>query len=162
LYESDRDTVKSELATFFRVFPNGTVWSNFRGDDGYDLVLLGQASDAPASIDVDAVEQRLKQPDYAGVAKSLADTGFASATDLFATYAGRASGLEPMTTGAAINDDLSMRLQYMAGLGLNSDDAARLYREILSYRKFPEGLLTGSSDRFDALRTTLGRATRTF
>ena len=28
LYESDLATVKSELATFFDVFPNGTVWGN--------------------------------------------------------------------------------------------------------------------------------------
>ena len=26
LYESDANTVKSEIATFFDVFPNGTVW----------------------------------------------------------------------------------------------------------------------------------------
>src|SRR5207249_2513896 len=29
IYDSDPATVKSELATFFEVFPNGTVWSNY-------------------------------------------------------------------------------------------------------------------------------------
>src|SRR5262249_50645691 len=33
IYESDEETVKSEMATFFEVFPNATVWSNYlRGD----------------------------------------------------------------------------------------------------------------------------------
>ena len=43
IYDSDSETVKSELATFFSVFPNGTIWSNFTQSDGYDLVLIGQA-----------------------------------------------------------------------------------------------------------------------
>ena len=28
LYESDTNAVKSEMATFFDVFPNGTIWNN--------------------------------------------------------------------------------------------------------------------------------------
>ena len=43
IYESDEETVKTELATFFSVFPNATVWSNYLNGDGYDLVLLGRA-----------------------------------------------------------------------------------------------------------------------
>ena len=42
LYESDLETVKSEIATFFAVFPDGTIWSNDEEGRGYDLVLLGQ------------------------------------------------------------------------------------------------------------------------
>ncbi|MGH9482367.1 MAG: fused MFS/spermidine synthase, partial [Terriglobales bacterium] len=42
LYESDVRTVQSELATFFKVFPHGTVWGNTIEGKGYDLVLLGQ------------------------------------------------------------------------------------------------------------------------
>ena len=41
LYESSSDVVKSEIATFFEVFPHGTVWGNLQGGQGYDLVLLG-------------------------------------------------------------------------------------------------------------------------
>ena len=40
LYESNPDAVKSELATFFDVFPDGTVWSNDVDGRGYDVVLL--------------------------------------------------------------------------------------------------------------------------
>jgi len=159
LYESDEDTVRTELATFFSVFPDATVWSNYLDGDGYDLVLLGRA-DAP--IDVDAMDRRLRTPEYEPVSASLAEVGFSSAVDLLAIYAGRAPDLQPMLAGAQINDDLSMRLQYMAGFGLNSADAARLYHEILSYRRFPEGLLTGTGERIAALRELLQRAALTF
>jgi spermidine synthase len=160
LYESDEETVKTEMATFFRVFPNATVWSNFLNGDGYDLVLLGREDAAP--IDIDALARRLDEPGYAKVSASLAEVEFHSLVDLLATYAGRATDLEPMLAGAQINEDVSLRLQYLAGLGLNSLSSAQIYRDILAYRKFPEGLLTGSDERMNALRELLARAHRTF
>jgi spermidine synthase len=160
LYDSDEETVKTELATFFSVFPNATVWSNFYNGDGYDLVLLGRPDQSP--IDVDELQQRLDRPGYSGVSASLADAGFHSAVDLLATYAGRAPDLEPMLANAQINADLNLRLQYLAGLGLNSMTFQQVYRKILSYRKFPEGLLTGTGARIDELRDLLGRQPRTF
>jgi spermidine synthase len=160
IYDSDEETVKTELATFFSVFPNGTVWSNFLNGDGYDLVLLGRPTGGP--IDVDALERRLSQPTYAAVAASLAEAGFHSGIDLLATYAGQASDLKPMLMGTEINEDINLRLQYLAGLGLNSAVSPQTYSDILAYRKFPEGLLTGSEDRLQALRATFGRRHRTF
>jgi spermidine synthase len=160
IYESDEQTVKTELATFFSVFPNATVWSNYLDGDGYDLVLLGSAD--PSAIRVEEVQRRLDQAGYSGVSRSLAETGFHSAVDLLATYVGRAPDLAPMWHEVPINTDLNMRLQYVAGLGLNSIDSARIYREILSYRKFPEDLLTGSGEGVARLRELIGRARRTF
>jgi spermidine synthase len=160
LYESDLDTVQTELATFFDVFPNGTVWSTYLNGDGYDLVLLGRPDNAP--INVDDLQRRLAQKTYAGVATSLAEVRFSSAVDLLATYAGRASDLRPMTAGAQINDDLNMRLQYLAGLGLNSVTTPQIYAEILSYRRFPDGLLTGTGERMAELQELIGRRHRTF
>jgi spermidine synthase len=160
LYDSDEQTVKTELATFFSVFPNGTVWSNFLNDDGYDLVLLGRLDDSP--IDTDALERRLSAPGYAAVSASLAEIELRSGVDLLATYAGRASDLEPMLAGVRINEDLNLHLQYLAGLGLNSRLSPQIYRDILAYRKFPDGLLAGSDERMNALRALLGRAHRTF
>lgn len=166
IYESDEETVKTELATFFSVFPNATVWSNYLNGDGYDLVLLGTADASPinpgASIDVDALQRRLDQPSYSTVSASLAGVEFHSAVDLLATYAGRAPDLAPMLANAQINDDLNMRLQYMAGLGLNSVTAPQIYREVLSYRKFPDDLLVGSGAGVNALHELIGRPHRTF
>ena len=41
LYDSDRDTVRSEIATFFDTFPGGTVWSNLYNGEGYALARVG-------------------------------------------------------------------------------------------------------------------------
>jgi spermidine synthase len=49
LYESNTDAVKSEIATFLDVFPNGVVWGNTNQGRGYDLVLLGSVD--PVKID---------------------------------------------------------------------------------------------------------------
>jgi spermidine synthase len=111
---------------------------------------------------VDEFERRLDEPEYSGVRASLADTGFHSAVELLATYAGRASDLAPMLTDAQINNDLNMRLQYIAGLGLNSLTAPRVYKEVLSYRIFPEELFSGTADSVDRLRELIGRRPRTF
>src|SRR6266550_4650139 len=78
-----------------------------------------------------------------------------SAVEFFATYAGRALDLQPLLVNAKINNDMNLRLQYIAGLGLNSMAFQGIYRTILSYRKFPEGLFVGSTGRMDALRTLL-------
>jgi spermidine synthase len=160
IYESDEETVKTELATFFSVFPNATVWSNHLNGDGYDLVLLGSAETHP--IDVDRLQGRLREPGYSGVAASLAETGFHSAAELLATYTGRAAELAPMLGDAQINRDLNMRLQYLAGLGLNSVISPRIYGEILGYRRFPEGLLTGRGEGIDQLRQIIARPHREF
>jgi spermidine synthase len=156
IYDSDLETVKTELATFFEVFPSGTVWSNNWKGDGYDLVLLGQAETKP--ISVDEMQQRLDRPGYAKVRESLDEVGFHSAVEFLASYAGRASDLGPLLIGAQINDDLNLRLQYLAGLGLNSMAAPQIYRDVLTYRRFPEGFLVGTGGRMDALRTLLPQA----
>lgn len=160
LYESDEETVKTEMATFFEVFPDATVWSNYLNGDGYDLVLLGRTSTSP--LNIDELQRRLSRVDYSGVSASLAETGFTSAADLLATYAGRASDLKPMLSNARINEDLNMRLQYIAGMGLNSVISAQIYRNILHYRRFPQGLLTGHGEPMNALRELIERPHRTF
>ncbi len=150
LYESDPETVKSELATFFQVFPNGTIWGNDINGEGYDTVLLGQAE--PAKINVDAMQARLSDPANAAVAKSLKTVGFPNAVDLLSTYAGRGSELAPWLVNAQINQDLNMRLQYLAGMGLNFDRPVVIYNDILRYRKFPEDIFSGSDERMAQLR----------
>jgi spermidine synthase len=160
LYESDEVTVKTQLATFFDVFPNGTVWSNYLNGDGYDLVLIGRLDESP--INVDEIQQRLADAKYSRVLSSLAEVELHSAEELLTTYAGRASDLTPMLSGVPINNDMSMRLQYVAGWGVNSVMAEPIYREILSYRRFPEGLIVGTGEPMEVLQDILGRKHRTF
>ena len=142
LYESDPDTIKSELATFFSVFPHGTIWNSDANNQGYDVVVVGRAEDEP--IDVDALEARMRRPDHAKVAVSLAEVGLGSAFDLMATFAGRDDELRPWLKGAQINRDLNMRLQYLAGWGLNYNHADVIYGQMLQYRKLPKDLFHGS------------------
>jgi spermidine synthase len=158
LYESDLATVKSELATFFDVFPNGTVWGNTINGEGNDLVLLGQAE--PLNLDVDALQDRWDRPDYARVAQSMGAVNFHNATDVLATYAGRASDLKPWLAGAELNEDMSMRLQYLAGMGLNVDNPAAIYAQMLTYRRFPHALFTGSAQRVRAVEDQLSTTKR--
>ena len=153
LYESDPETIKSELATFFEVFPHGTIWNSDASNRGYDVVLLGQTE--PEPIDIDALERKLQRPEYARVVASLNEVGLGSALDLLSTYAGRQDELKPWLKGAQIHRDLNMRLQYLAGWGLNYNHPELIYRNLLMNRGFPKDLFTGSPESIHVLRVLL-------
>ena len=152
LYETDADTVKSELATFFDAFPNGSVWGNDNNGAGYDTALLGQVEEP--KIDVEDVQRRLVSPEYATVAQSMRDVGFNSVLDLLGTYAGQRQDLMLWLEGAQINRDGNLRLQYMAGLALNDSLEGPIYSQILSYRRYPQNMLVVT----DASRDVVMRA----
>ncbi len=154
LYESNAETVKSEIATFFNVFPNGTVWANDVDGAGYDIFLLGTAE--PMRIDVDKLMERLRRPDYARVLESLRSVGFSSLPGLLSTYAGQAKDLAPWLTGAEINRDGNLRLQYIAGLALNTSQETAIYQQILAYRRPPLNLFTGSPEALEAVLAAMG------
>jgi spermidine synthase len=149
LYESDEQTVKSEIATFFSVFPGGTVWANAVKGRGYDVFLLGQKG--PTSINVDQLQARLDSAAYSRVAQSLRDVGFTSAIDLLSTYAGQDADLHQWLRDADINRDSNLRLQYLAGLALNDSRPDVIYRDIVRYRRLPPAFVTGSPDRIASL-----------
>ena len=154
LYDSNPAAVKSELATFFEVFPHGLVAGNtFRGV-GYDTVLLGWVE--PVPIDLGEIQGRLDRPEYSQMAGSLREVGLNSAVDLFATYAGRASDLKEWLRDASINRDRDLRLQYLAGLGLNMNESDAVYAEMLKHRRFPEGLFLAPEPVLDTLRARMG------
>lgn len=136
LYESTPEVVKSEVATFFEVFPQGIVWGNDTiTEEGYDLVLFGQ--EGGTRIDLDGLQRRLEQPGYAGVARSLREVGFPTAISLLSTYAGRGPELQPWLRGAQINRDRNLRLQYIAGAGFTLQHAGTIYEDMLRWRSFP-------------------------
>jgi spermidine synthase len=143
LYETNIETVKSEMATFFAVFPDGIAWLNDR-DGGADVVLFGQVD--PAPINVDAAVERFERADNARAAKSLRDIGFVSAIDLLSSYAGRGPELAAWLKDAAINTDRDLRLQYLAGMGLHAVAQGRIFSELLEARRIPPGLFVGSAE----------------
>lgn len=156
LYESSPAAVKSEIATFFDAFPNGVVWGNTNNGRGYDLVLFGQVE--PIRFDLDRWQERLMRPEYAPVAQSLQQVGINSAVELFSTYAGQGSDLKPWLADAEINRDRNLRLQYLAGLGLNFYQNGPIYADMLRHTTFPENLFTGSPEMMQALRDAITRA----
>lgn len=172
LYESNLDVVKSEIATFFEVFPNGTIWSNDTNGKGYDIVLFGQVD--AARIDVDELNRRLERDDHQSVAQSLGDVGFGKkvqiqnrgkdkdiyvglAVGLLATYAGRGHDLGPWLERAQINRDRNLRLQYLAGIGSNLYQENLIFDDMELYRKFPEELFVASDERKQSLRLAIER-----
>ena len=62
--------------------------------------------------------------------------------------------------GAQINRDGNLRLQYLAGLALNFSQENLIYDQLLSYRRFPEGLFAVSPARKPALRSRPGATVR--
>jgi spermidine synthase len=144
LYSSNEEAVKSQIATFFEAFPQGVVFGNTYNGAGYDLVLLGQRD--PAPLDIDALAARLDRPEYAPVAQSLREVGYASLIDLLSTYAGSAPNLGGWMADAVINKDVSLRLQYLAGMGVNMRVGDLIYRNILAHRKVPSDVFTGSEE----------------
>jgi len=144
LYESTPAVVKSEVATFFEVFPHGSIWSNDIDGEGYDTIMIGHVD--PLSIDLRALQNRLEQADHARVRESLAPVGFHSALDLLGTYAGRKADLAPWLVGAEINRERSLRLMYLAGMGAGLQHAPAIYEEMIRHRRFPEELFAASPE----------------
>jgi spermidine synthase len=156
LYESNPEAVKSEVATFFEAFPDGTAWGNTQNGVGYDMVLLGQ--NGPTKIDIDQMQARLDRPEYAPVKRSLAEVGMNSAVDLFSTYAGQAQDLTAWLKDASINRDRNLRLQYLAGLGLNLYQSGPIYADMIQYSRFPENVFVGSDVTKGVLRAAINQA----
>jgi spermidine synthase len=153
LYESNPDTIKSVLATFFQVFPDGILWSNDTDGEGYDAVLFGQVG--PTKIDLDAWQARLNRGDYARVKQSLVQVGFNTAVDVAATFAVQAGDLRDWLRDAQINTDANLRLQYLAGMWLNSYHGRELLTEIRQFYRFPTNLFSGSNQRLKMLKFEL-------
>lgn len=154
LYESTVDTVKSEMATFFEIFPRGTIWSNDFNGQGYDVVLLGRDEETP--IDLDALQSRLDRPDHQAVYLSIKELGLGTAAAVLSTYAGRAADLTGWLKGAEINRDRNLRLQYLAGMGLNSYQSGVIFDQIVSLRRFPNDLILGTEQSLAVLWKLMG------
>jgi spermidine synthase len=154
LYESTEDAVRSEIATFLEVFPNGTVWRNdARSGNGYDAVLVGRLDETP--IDIDAWQAKIDSTEYAAVKTSLADVGYVTIFDVLKTYSGRGSDLGPWLAGASINTDKNLRLQYLAGFGYNNNFGTEIRDSMLRYLQFPTDLFTGQAASVEELRNLI-------
>jgi spermidine synthase len=157
LYESQAAAVKSLVATFLEVFPDGSLWTHtVRGDRGDDIVILGQPG--PTRVDVEALNARLDGPAYARVKASLREIGIRSTIDLFAGYSGRKAELAPWLADAQINRDRNLRLQYLAGMGKHALEVDDIYLELDRLVAFPASLFIASDAWQEELRQALDRS----
>jgi spermidine synthase len=148
LYETDRASVQSQLATFFDAFPDGTIWNSGIGATGYDLAVLGSLE--PLRFDLDAVEARLDGDLLARM--HLDAVALGSAARLFATYSGRGRDLQAWLAGAQRNDDVALRLQYLAGLALDRHDEQQIFDSMQPMRRWPDDLFSGTPEQLAELR----------
>jgi len=173
LYESDNETIKSVIATFFQVFPNGILFSNDKNGKGFDAVLLGQVE--PTRIDLDRVREKLNSANYIRVRESLLEVGFGAdikgrewkpnlwndpAVSLLATYAGRAADMKDWMENAQLNTDRNLRLQYLAGMSVNSFMGGEILNGILKYYTFPGDMFSGSPQQIQEMKLALEAADR--
>jgi spermidine synthase len=151
LYETTEAAVRSELATFLDVFPNAVVFANTVEGIGYDVVLVGRNGREP--IDVARMTHLLGRGDYARVAASLRAVGFDSALDLVGTFAADAASLEQWLAGAELNTDRNLRLQYVAGAGLNVLEAGKIFAALAATNSgVPADVFTGTAAQLEELR----------
>ena len=156
LYESRTPAVKSEIATFFEAFPERHRLGNTYNGAGYDLVLIGQVE--PTKIDVDAIEARLDSPEYAQRrAVAARDRHQLGDRPVRRPTPAQAPELKAWLADAQINRDRNLRLQYLAGLGLNLYEQAEIYAGMAKNRAYPENLFTGSPAALAALRAAIAR-----
>ena len=142
LYETNEVSAKSQIGTFVRAFPDATLWNSDFLDAGYDLVLLGQVG--PARVDGEGITRRIE--DNSELWESLEEVGLGSTVELLQTFAGWGPDLEPWLRDAEINRDRSLRLQYLAGLALDLQDAYNIYGAIIGYRRYPRDVFQVSPD----------------
>ena len=153
LYQSTEDVIKSEVATFFDVFPFGTIWSNqYANGGGYDVIMLSKAD--ALKIDPAALDARLKRPDHERLEAALAQVELAGVDGLMATYAGQARDLRPWLADAQRNTDRNLRLEYLAGMANNVYDL-QIYQNMLMFRRFPEEMFTASPEWMERLRRVM-------
>ncbi len=79
------------------------------------------------------MEQRTQSPEYARVARSLGEIGFASGADLLVTYVAQASDLQPWLKGAVINRDRNLRVQYLSGMSLDAHHENEIYAHMIAF-----------------------------
>lgn len=141
LYEKDIDTAKCELATFLEAFPNATLWTSWRTGDYvetlHDIIAVGQLE--PRPLDLADIDRRTSATEKLTAALEAVD--LATIPSLMAQYAGRGDNLQPWLAGAEINRDLSLRLEYLAGLSLWVKQSEAIFDEIAAYRRYPAGIL---------------------
>jgi spermidine synthase len=102
--------------------------------------------------------ERFEHPRYAQVRASMAEVRLENVTDLLSTFAGQPEDLSHWLEGAEINIDKNMRLQYLAGMGLNLYENIAIYNSMLEQGiSYPENLFIGDEEVLQELEDKITR-----
>lgn len=148
LYETDEQAVKSEIRTFFEVFPEGVAWSSDQRRKGYDLAVIGSLEPLRISSRAIAAEFR----DNPRLMTSLSTVGFDSAVKILQSYSGGKLELADWLQDGELNLDRNLRLEYLAGKAFTFDSSNLIYQAMISRVKYPENVFDVSSDESRELR----------
>ena len=143
-YDISAADLKSIIATFQSVFPEGTMWLVGEGD----LLLIG-AGDGSIAGRLEAVASGVKHPAAAAALASVGIDPASAAFDLLSLYAGGPRELERYAEDARIQTDDRTALEYSAPrsiYGRTTTDNARSIQEL-------------GGDRPAAVRVALDKAT---
>jgi spermidine synthase len=145
-YESDEQAVKSQIATFFEAFPEGSIWNSQENLEGYDVTLLGHKE--PIVLDNRKVFDKVMNNDRVG--ESLGEVFLYQPLDLFKLYSGRRSDVEPWIADAQLNLDRNLRLEYLAGASLDVQIATDIYANMITGIEYPEDFfqLSAPEDKY--------------
>ena len=128
-------------------------------------------ADAPLKLDIDAIQAYIDDPDHAAVKDSLHGVQFGQsgepnsgeAVDLLATFAGTAPRMKnwwQKGTEHLINTDANLRLQYVAGEGVNVYKQVEIFNNMLKEYSFPDEIFYGDPARIQALKNLLRQTGR--
>ncbi len=157
LYESNTDAVKSEIATFFQAFPNGVVFGNTNNG-----ARLRSRARRTARHDEDR-----RRRDRAASRSSRSTRRSRSRCARSASTRRRScSRRSPATSRCCVRGSPTRRSIAIATCGcssspassLNTYDQAGIYSQMLQYRRYPDGLFTGTPERMAQIRMATGGA----
>jgi spermidine synthase len=114
---SDAD-LRAIVATFRRVFPDGTAW--LVGTD--DVLLVGSTGERPIGERLDAIAAHWSR---AGVAADLARVAVDEPFSILSLFAGGPAELEAYASGAAVLTDDTMALEFSAPREIRRRDSGQ-------------------------------------
>ncbi|HEX7284376.1 MAG TPA: fused MFS/spermidine synthase [Vicinamibacterales bacterium] len=123
-YDISTSDLRSIVATFLSVFPNGTLW--LVGDA--DVLLLG--STEPLDARIAGIAAAMQRP---RVATDLANVGVTRPFALTSLFVAQGEALKAWANGAPIQTDDKSQLEFSGPrsiFGVNRDDNAALLREL--------------------------------
>ena len=133
-YDISDEDLRSIVATFLEVFPEGTMW--LVGDA--DVLLIG--SNGPLEPRLGDIAAAMRRP---GVAADLATVGVRSAFALQSLFVAHGDALKAWTAGAPLQTDDRTALEFSGPrsiFGAHRDDNAATLRELAAASPRPAGI----------------------